>query len=421
MTAEKNKRGQGWQTTDLLNFLDAAPTQFQAAAEIAGRLEKHGFHRLTEECRWQLLPGEKYYLTRNNSALIAFCLPCKVDMGVPMNIVGTHIDSPGLRLKLQGIRQTGGAMIVPTEIYGGPILSTWLDRPLGIAGRIFRQVRGKVAEELVCLPGSAVIPNPAIHLMPEANTKGQTYNPQQKLNAVIGLEATDSRLQAADIMESELMLYDNQPATLLGEKAEILNGSRLDNLLSAYAAATAIVTATPAKKGCMAFFADNEEIGSQSRQGADSDFLKTVLQRINLALGASNEDAFIALASSRLISADAAHALHPNYPEFAEPDTAPRLGQGFALKKNVKMKYASNGSDLAEFISMCHKNNLKYQNFTNRADMPCGSTIGVCLAARLGIPAVDVGVPMLAMHSLRETCAVEDVRQLQRLFAAFWQ
>ena len=412
----------------LLAFIDGSPTQFHAAAKVVDCLEAHGFERLREDEPWRLAAGGRYFVERNASSVLAFALPELPSAIMPLRLAAVHLDSPLLKLKLKGAKcDSAGVATIPVDVYGGPILATWLDRPLGIAGMLFSEADGRVVERLYDCPNAAVIPNAAIHLNRDINGKGAVYNPQNELNAIVGMGGLDvaSALGIPEdaLDDSELFLYDSSKAALVGAKKEMVNSSRLDNLLSAFAALEALpkFKSQGAQFVPMAFFADNEEIGSQTLQGADSDFLPCVVRRMLSAFGAKEDDVCAALARSRMISADAAHAEHPNYRQFYEPNYAPQMGHGIALKRNTKFRYASNGRDCAEFRRMCKEAGIACQDFVNRADMPCGSTVGAAISAALGVAGVDIGVPMLAMHSIRETAALDDVFGLQRVFEAFWK
>ena len=397
----------------LLSFLDACPTAFHAAAKIASTLEAAGFEHLRESDVWKLAPGGKYYVERNHSSILAFQMPLKPKPYMPARIVATHLDSPALRLKLRGFKAKCGVDMVPIEVYGGPISATWLDRPLGIAGIV---VDGRdMSCRLYDMKNIAVIPNLAMQHFNLDLKNGITYNPQTQLNACIGVSMGKSVSESLGIPEeafddSELNLYDCTPATLLGKEQDLLNAPRLDNMLAAFTALEAMLgNASPKRDLAVAFFADNEEIGNTTRQGANSDFLNSALKRIVLALKGDEEDLCRMLSTSFLVSNDAAHALHPSYTECYEADYAPVLGGGVVFKKNVKHRYASNGCDNAIFRELCCRAGVPCQSFTNRADRPCGSTMGPHLSASLGIRGIDIGIAMFAMHSIRETASVKDV------------
>ena len=410
------------QIQQLPTFLEHSPTASHACQYLQEQLVRMNFKPLSEGERWHLRDGGCFFVIRPPSALIAFKITAKLKPGTGAKIVATHLDSPALKLKQQGFRKSAGLSLVPVEVYGGPILSTWVDRPLGIAGILPGQDGG--APLCMTRPKAAVIPNAAIHLNRNINEKGATYNPQNELNAIVGDDTLNSLAEllniAPDILQdAELYLYDDTPATLLGAgKQRLLQGSRLDNLLSAYTAWQTLFFANAPL--AVAFFADHEEIGSTTRQGANSNFLSSVLHRIQLALHGSEEDYYISLAKSQMLSADAAHGAHPSYPQFYEPSTTPKLGGGVAFKKNSQGRYATDANMLSAFRQAMRKENIPFQDFTNRADMPCGSTVGPKLSAQLGIPTIDLGVPMLAMHSIRETAAVIDTLALLETCNLFW-
>ncbi len=409
--------------TSFCRFIDASPSVFHATKNVMEYLEQKEFIQLKENQPWALKAGKGYFVARNDSSVIAFTLPKKVKTQMPVRLVTSHLDSPAPRLKMRAIREAAGLTMLPIEIYGGTILNTWLDRPLGIAGRTFSRKSG--AFTLFNREHAAVIPNLAIHLNRKCN-EGEALNPQNDMAAIIDDDSNDSSLPAIlgmdenEALISELFLYDDAPAAIIGSSKAIVNAPRLDNLSSSFAALNAIAEAKGSPEICISFFADNEEIGSRTPQGADSSFLKTVITRIMLALGGSLEDTYIAFANSTFISADAAHALHPNHPEKHDPKYAPLMGYGVALKTNVSGRYCTTGPMLEKFIRLADENNIALQLFTNRADMPCGSTVGPTTAAELGIPGIDLGIPMLAMHSARETAALSDIHDLYDLMRCYY-
>lgn len=417
---------------DFKDFLDKSPTCFHAASNIAGMLERNGFGRLNEKEHWKLVPSGKYYVERNGSSIIAFTMPCAATIPTSARIVTSHLDSPLLKLKLNGARLQNGCLIIPTEPYGGLIGQTWFDRPLSIAGRLcYRSPQGTVSTLINC-EKCAVIPNLAIHL--NRNDKEQP-NPQQHFNAIIttgdtanalankiseiaGIEVTSLLNECVNIADSELYLCDSTPAAILNEK--LINSSRLDNLSSAFPALLAICDAHQSNTLNVSFFADHEEIGSGTPYGAASAFLPDILMRIFLATGGNQEDYYVAMANSYLVSADAAHAIHPNYPEKHDDNYAPTMGAGIVLKMNASWRYCTTGSSAAAMREYADCAGIKMQSFTNRADMGCGSTVGPTTAARLGIVGADIGVAMLAMHSIRETAALSDVQDMVSLLLTFF-
>ena len=418
--------GNSLNTERLLAFIDGSPTQFHAAANVCRFLADNGFAELSEGCHWSLVPGGRYFVKRNGSSVVAFCVPKQPSKELPFRLVATHLDSPLLKLKLRGMKNTSAGLCeIPVDVYGGPIISTWLDRPLGIAGMLFMTEDGQPVERLYARPNAAVVPNAAVHLNRDINSKGAVYNPQTELNAIIGApDAFDSSMEIPEsaLDDSELFLYDSSPAAVVGTQNDMINAPRLDNLLSAFAAMEALPKYAEASQFIpVAFFADNEEVGSHTLQGADSNFLPCILHRILNAFGGGQEEFCISIADSKMISADAAHAAHPSYMGCYEPNYAPKMFKGIVLKRNTKFRYASNGRDCAWFRGMCQQAGIACQDFINRADMPCGSTVGATISAALGVSGVDIGVPMLAMHSIRETAALSDVADLQAVFEFFWK
>ena len=411
----------------LLHFLNESPTAFHAAANIISFLSGKGFQRLAEDRRWDLQPGHRYFVSRGDSSVIAFMIPEQTAAAMPAKIAASHLDSPALKVKMKGLSVMQGIAVLPVEVYGGPILSTWLDRPLGLAGRLVYEDSGEIRTRLFARPDIAVVANPAFHLNRDVNTKGSVYNPQRQLNAVIGTDTEQFPADLLDIpevalLDSELFLYDSMPAAEIGMRKELICASRLDNLLSAWTAMLAIAEASPSRNRLtVSYWADNEEIGNMTRQGAGSNFLESVFRRILCCFHASEEDHYISLAQSLMLSADAAHAANPNYMELYEPHYSPKLGQGIAIKKNARARYATTGNNAAEFRALCRKADIPCQDFTNRADMTCGSTVGPLLSASLGISTIDIGVPMLAMHSIRETADWRDVFRLEKAFSVFFQ
>jgi aspartyl aminopeptidase len=428
-------------TRDLLQFIDASPTPFHAVAEAARRLEASGFTRLREEDAWAVAPGGRHYVTRNGSTLVAFVVGAGAPAEHGFALVGAHTDSPNLRVKPQPEQVKEGYRQVGVEVYGGVLLHTWLDRDLSLAGRVL--VAGEAEPRLLRLDRPvARIPNLAIHLNRDVTEKGLIINKQTQLPPVIGLEAPAKdgqkpsatwfrELVAAELGVAEgavegydLMFHDVVPSTESGFASEFINAPRLDNLGSSHAALEALraaaATACPATRGIALY--DNEEVGSESAEGAASPFLAAVLERITLLSGGSREDLHRALARSHFVSADMAHAVHPHFADRHEPQHMPRLNAGPVLKINSNLRYATNAATQSRFERLCREADVPFQRFVNRTDLPCGTTIGPITAARLGIPTVDVGNPMLSMHSIREMAGSQDhpmmIRALSRHFGA---
>lgn len=408
-------------TRNLLQFIDASPTPFHAVAEAARRLEESGFTRLREEDAWKVTPGGRHYVTRNGSTLIAFVVGSGAPAEHGFRLVGAHTDSPNLRVKPQPETVKEGYRQLGVEVYGGVLLHSWLDRDLTLAGRVL--IAGEADARLLKLDRPiARIPNLAIHLNREVNEKGLIINKQTQLPPVIGLDlpakdgqkasttwfrellAAELRVAESAIEGYDLMFHDFVASTEFGFSREFVNAPRLDNLGSTHAALEALreAAATPCAATCGIALYDHEEVGSESAEGAASPFLGAVLERITLLTGGSREDLHRAIARSHFVSADMAHAVHPHFGDRHEPQHMPRLNAGPVVKINTNLRYATNGNTQARFERLCREADVPFQRFVNRTDLPCGSTIGPITASHLGIPTVDVGNPMLSMHSIRE-------------------
>ncbi|HMJ15728.1 MAG TPA: M18 family aminopeptidase [Polyangiaceae bacterium] len=421
---------------DLLDFIEASPTPFHAVEEAARRLRAADFRELFEQDEWALSAGTRAYVVRDGT-LIAFWTGHSSPASAGFTILGAHTDSPNLRLKPAAEMGSAGFRQLAVEIYGGVLLSTWLDRDLALAGRVITSDGQALLVRLrqaICR-----VPNLAIHLNRDVNSAGLQLNSQTHLAPVLGLElgATSSgllslvtdqlsssghTLDAKDIAGFDLCLYDTQPGTLGGQAHEFLFSPRLDNLASCHAAIEALIATEEAgaRTRVVALY-DHEEVGSQSASGARSLLLQSVLERIVLAYSDASAQAFArACARSLLVSADMAHALHPNYADKHDKNHAVKLGGGAVIKSNANQSYATDAVGFARFRVACQEVGFSPQFFASRNDMPCGSTIGPISAARLGIRAVDVGNPMLSMHSCREMAATTDVlpmiQVLTRLF-----
>ena len=419
--------------SDLLAFLDASPSPYHAVAEAARRLERGGFSRRDERDGWQLGPGAKGYVVRAGGSLIAFSLGAKPCWESGMLVLGAHTDSPNLRLKPVAELSSVGYRQLAVEVYGGVLLSTWLDRDLSICGRVML----KNGQSALLRLGDAVcrIPNLAIHLNREVNTAGLILNAQTHLLPVFALEhgkddpALADSLAAAlgaslpgvkggDIASADLCLFDIEPARLGGQNNEFLFSARLDNLVSCHAALSALLGAGAGDSTRIVVLYDHEEVGSQSTAGARSSFLESVLGRLMAAFPAAPSDALgRTMARSFMVSLDMAHAVHPNYVDKHDRQHRPLIGQGPAIKVNVNQSYATDGPALAAFAEACRRSDVTPQHFVARNDMPCGSTIGPISAARLGLRTVDVGSAMLSMHSCRELAGSGDVPTMIRVLS----
>jgi aspartyl aminopeptidase len=430
---------------DLLAFVDASPTPYHACAEVIRRLEAHGFRRLDERDGWSLAAGDRVYVLRGDTSLLAFVLGAEPPAAAGFRLVGAHTDSPNLRLKPRPALTRHGVHQVGVEPYGGVLLYTWLDRDLSIAGRVLVRDGAAVTAHLVRVDRPiARIPSLAIHLQRGVNTDGLVLNAQTHLPPLVGLESAgplDLRELLAgalaargigarpeDVLGFDLALFDVVPSTRAGLRRELIHAPRLDNLASCHAATLALLadlSPRAATRGIVLY--DHEEVGSQSAQGADSGFLRGVLERLTSTLGARahgpcDHDAIHrALARSFCISADMAHAVHPNYADKHEPQHMPLLGRGPVVKSNVGQRYATDGEGWAHFERLCRLADVTPQYFVTRSDLACGTTIGPITAAQLGVRTVDVGNPMLSMHSIREQCAAADVDAMIRVLRALFE
>lgn len=417
----------------LCAFLQASPTPWHATRDMALRLEEAGYQRLQETASWQLEASRRYYVTRNDSSIIAFQLP---EGGAlkDLRMVGAHTDSPGLRLKPNATQRSAGWLQLGIEVYGGALLAPWFDRDLGIAGRVhLRQPDGRLTSVLLDVAEPvAILPSLAIHLDREANN-GRAINPQTQMAPVLmqdDQQDLNSLLQAwiqaqhaienPDIVDFELSFYDLQAPSLIGVEQSLLASARLDNLLSCFIGLEALL-ANDGQQGALLVANDHEEVGSASACGAQGPFLGDVLNRLNAQLGGGSEESLIQLVqSSCMVSCDNAHALHPNFRDKHDEQHGPLINAGPVIKVNANQRYATNSATSALFRDLCREADVPVQVFVTRADMGCGSTIGPITATQVGVPTVDVGVPQWAMHSIRETAGSQDVEYLVRALTAFY-
>lgn len=409
---------------DLIDFLDASPSPWHAVESTVDRLV--GFTRLNETEAWTDLPDAGYVV--RSGAIIAWRIPSTQPTGnTPFRLVGAHTDSPCLRVKPRPDAGGFGWKQLGVETYGGILNNSWLDRDLGIAGRVVAS-DGTVSLLNVAEP-IARVPQLAVHLDRDVNSGGLTLDTQQHLTPVWGVGTSTSGEFASWVRDVgdlssdpawwELCLYDTQGAAVIGADHSLLASGRLDNQLSCWAAVTALAAADPVDHIAVAVLNDHEEVGSSSNTGAAGPFLDAVLSRIVTARGGGVEDLARALAGSSCVSADNAHAVHPNYPERHEPGHRPIVNAGPAVKVNSNQRYATSSETAAQFQRACELAGVPWQVFVSRNNMPCGSTIGPITATRLGIATVDVGVPQLSMHSARELCGVDDPGHLAAALQAF--
>lgn len=409
----------------LMQFIDAAPTPFHAVRWIARALEGAGYARLEENERWAITPGGRYYLTRNGSSILAFRVP---EAGfTPFQIVASHSDSPAFKLKPGSAVTAQGCALLNVEKYGGMLMSTWLDRPLSVAGRLIVAGKDGLEARLVDIGRDvALIPNVPIHFNRDAND-GVKWNPQTDMRPIIGAEGADILSLAAEaagvareaIAGGDLFLYNRDRARLFGADNEFIAAPRLDDLECAYASLRALLTAAPSKHIDMLCVFDNEEVGSGTRQGADSSLLEGTLRRIALALGADGQALEAAVAGSFMLSADNAHAAHPNHPEKYDEENRTFMNGGVVVKFNANQKYTSDGMSAAVFERVCAAAGVPVQRFANRSDIPGGSTLGNIANTHASMHAVDIGLAQLAMHSACETAGARDVAHMIHAMRAF--
>ncbi len=416
---------------DLLDFLDGSPCSVQASAQIAKRLEESGFTPLEESAKWSIKAGGKYYVRRQTSVL-AFIAGSQPLEQSGFQMAAAHIDSPGLKLKPESVKTEGNVARIAVEVYGGPILSTWTDRELGIAGQVAIRKDGVSSVVPVDLQRpAAIIPNVAIHLNREVN-KGFEYNKQIHLQAILStgstagnplLAALAEELQVGpeQITEMELFLYDFAKAALGGLDGNLIISGRLDNLGMSHAILSAIREGGKPSSTVVAALYDHEEIGSATAQGADSSFLAETLERISIAQGLNREEHYLALRRSFMISGDMAHAFHPSYPEKYDASCSPVMNGGPVIKWNASHKYASTALSSQRFASLCEAAGVRWQKFVMRSDLLCGSTVGPIVSAQLGIPVVDVGSPLWGMHSVRETAGTKDHESMIKVLRQYFQ
>ncbi|MBO4613415.1 MAG: M18 family aminopeptidase [Bacteroidaceae bacterium] len=422
---------------ELIEFLDKSPVNFLAVDTLAKALQEAGFQRLdAAKPMPRLEAGQQLFVTKNDSSLYAFRVGSKPLAEAGFHIICAHADSPTFRIKPQGeIRCEGGLVKLNTEVYGGPILSTWMDRPLSLAGRVI--LRGTDALHpttrlLHVRRPLLVIPNLAIHFNRQVND-GVKLSKQKDMLPILGivkeqleggmlinLIASELKVQESEILDFDLYLYDATPACRVGLDGEFISSGRLDDLSMVHAGLEALLAANkqPEVTQVLAIF-DNEETGSQTKQGAGSPFLSSMLQRMVLAQGGTQDDWFRAIEQAFMVSADNAHAWHPNYSDKYDPTNHPQMGGGPVIKINAAQKYATDAQSAAVFAEVCREAGVPCQYFVNHSDVAGGSTLGNILASSLPLRGVDMGNPIWAMHSCRETGSVRDHALCIRAFTQF--
>ena len=409
----------------LMAFLDRVPTAFQAVGDICAQLDAAGFEALSERESWALVPGGKYYVTRNQSSVIAFRIPQRGFSH--FQIVASHCDSPAFKLKPNAAHEAQGYAMLNVEKYGGMRLNTWLDRPLGVAGRIIVHEDGRLVTKLVdCRRALALIPNMPVHFRNKSGEEPE-LNPQVDLLPVIGATGTDvmdavaaaAGVDKADIAGTDLFLVNTEKATLWGVNDEYIASGRLDDLECAYASVRALISAAPSGHIDMACVFDNEEVGSGTKQGADSTLLTDVLCRVGAALGADAQALTAAVSGSFMLSADNAHAVHPNHPEKYDVENRTRMNEGVVVKFNANQRYTTDGVSAAVFESICRRAGVPTQRYANRSDIPGGGTLGHIANAHASMNTADIGLAQLAMHSAYECAGAQDLSHMINAMRAF--
>ena len=426
---------------NLLNFLNDSPVNFLAVKTVASILDSAGYQRIdAEDTLPMLAPGSKIYTTKNDSSIYAFRIGKQPMADAGFRMICAHCDSPTFRIKPNAeMTSEGGIVRLNTEVYGGPIMSTWMDRPLSLAGRVILRTDDVMHPRTVLLHIKRpllTIANLAIHFNRQVNDGvklskqkdmlpllGIISNELESGNMLMNVICEELQVTAADIIDFDLYLYDTTPACTVGVHDEFISAGRLDDLSMVHAGLMALLDTdkdTPEVTSVLAIF-DNEETGSQTKQGAGSPFLSQMLQRIVCKQGGSLEDFYRSVEKAFMVSADNAHAWHPNYSEKYDPTNHPVLGGGPAIKFNAAQKYASDAVSAAVFASICEKAGVPCQRFVNHSDVAGGSTLGNILASSLPLRGVDMGNPLLGMHSVRETGSVKDHEYCIAAFSTFYK
>ena len=423
---------------NMLDFIYESPTQFNAVAVSAEMLEKNGFEKLNPKENWKLEVGKKYYTTKNSSALVAFKVNSDEIEKEGFRIIGSHTDSPGFRIKPNAEMESCGAYLkLNSEGYGGMILSTWLDRPLAMAGRVF--LRGenpfKPVEKIVNINKPVcIIPNLAIHMNRSIND-GYKYNKQtdmlplvglineqlEKDNYMVKLLASELDVEVEEIIDFDIFLYEYEKGCFTGANGEFISTGRLDNLSMYYSSVEALLDSDSKSGISIAVGFDNEEVGSSTKQGADSNMLLNILERICISLGKDRQQFFEAIENSFIISSDLAHAVHPNVNGMADPTNRPVMGKGPVIKVHAGQAYTSDGYSISVYKEICRECGVEYQEFVNKSDQRGGSTIGPISSTHIDIPSVDIGAPILSMHSIRELGCSEDFYNTYKTFVKFYE
>ena len=414
---------------DLIHFIAKSPSTFHAVRGIKAALLYAGFTEIREEDTWQIEKGGKYVVTRNGSALMAFTVP--QEGAEAFHITASHCDSPTFKIKENPEIADGPYVKLNVEGYGGMIMSTWLDRPLSVAGRLLVTENGHLAEKLVAIDGTMlVIPSVAIHMDRSVN-QHKEWKVQKDMLPLYGMTgaktpfmdviAAAAKVKAEDILAHDLILYSRVPGTIWGEEREFISSPKLDDLQCAFACFRGFTQGQKEKYISVYALFDNEEVGSATSQGAGSTFLANTLERLARSLGYSYDETMAMIARSFMISADNAHSVHPNHPEYADPVNRPVINGGIVIKYSAAQKYATNAFSAAYFKKLCKDHDIPTQTFTNHSDNPGGSTLGNISNTVIAMLTVDIGLPQLAMHSSYETAGVKDTAYLVDAVTKFYE
>lgn len=414
---------------DLIHFIAKSPSTFHAVRGIKAALLYAGFTEIREEDTWQIEKGGKYVVTRNGSALMAFTVP--QEGAEAFHITASHCDSPTFKIKEDPEIADGPYVKLNVEGYGGMIMSTWLDRPLSVAGRLLVTENGHLAEKLVAIDGTMlVIPSVAIHMDRSVN-QHKEWKVQKDMLPLYGMTgaktpfmdviAAAAKVKAENILAHDLILYSRVPGTIWGEEREFISSPKLDDLQCAFACFRGFTQGQKEKYISVYALFDNEEVGSATSQGAGSTFLANTLERLARSLGYSYDETMAMIARSFMISADNAHSVHPNHPEYADPVNRPVINGGIVIKYSAAQKYATNAFSAAYFKKLCKDHDISTQTFTNHSDNPGGSTLGNISNTVIAMPTVDIGLPQLAMHSSYETAGVKDTAYLVDAVTKFYE
>ena len=422
---------------EVIEFIDESPSTYHVVKNCSDILDENGFERIMPREKWEIKKGGKYFFKKSSSTIIAFTVGENFDVKKGFKIFGAHTDSPCFRIKPNPEIVTENIVRLNTEVYGGPILSTWFDRPLSIAGRVIvkgedpffpKTIKIKIDEPLLTIPNLAIHQNREVNngvkidkqndVLPVISLINKNFEKEGYLEKII-LEKTG--IKKEDIIDFDLYLYATEKGCLLGANEEFMSSPKLDNLASVYTGIIGLVEAEENQDRINIFVAfDNEEIGSATKQGADSNYLLNTLERISLALGLDRSDFLQMLESSYILSADAAHAAHPAHLGKTDPTNRGKINEGISIKISAKQKYTSDGYSIAVIRQLIEGTEIRIQPFVNESNELGGSTIGPISSTHLDIDGVDLGVPMFAMHSVRELCGIFDMFYLKELAKEFF-